>query len=327
VAPIARLLSCLLALFALAGCGSSNLADPPEGPELLAPVKTEASSFGNTKSTRVNTPHYRMDTTIENEELVDRLAQVMEGALSQYRKLAPDVPLSSEPLQCYVFANRNQWAQFTEHETGADAKVYLRINRGGYSVRDWYVSYYIGERETISVASHEGFHQYVGRNFKRRPPPFVEEGLATLFEFVDWDKDLPRWRIATNPNRLAALERALKQGNTMPLGELCAMHAGQVVSKQLWKVEMFYAQAWGFARFLMDGENGRYRPALQRMLTDLANDRALIPNAGPGPGGLWNPATARPLLEKYLDKNIEEIDREYQAFLRKIVAEQYGKQR
>jgi hypothetical protein len=147
--------------------------------------------------------------------------------------------------------------------------------------------------------------------------------LATLFEFVDWDKELPRWRIRTNPNRIAALERALKQETTMPLGELCAMHAGQVVSKQLWKVEMFYAQAWGFARFLMDGEDGRYRPALQRMLTDLAADKALVANAGPGPNGVWNPATAKPLLEQYLGKKIEEIDREYQAFLKKMVADMY----
>ncbi len=291
----------------------------------LAQIKREPSTFGKTKSTLVTTPHYRIDTTIENEEMVERIAQVMEGALEQYRKLAPDVPLSEKPLQCYVFNDRNQWAQFTEAQTGADAKVYLRINRGGYSVRDWFVSYYIGERETISVAAHEGFHQYIGRNFKRRPPPFVEEGLSTLFEYVDWDKELPRWRLSMNPNRLSALERSLKRETTMPLGELCAMHAGQVVSKQLWKVEMFYAQAWGFARFLVDGEGGRYRPALQRMLTDLANDRALVPNAGPGANGLWNPATAKPLLEQYLGKKIEEIDKEYQAYMRKLVEGMYEK--
>jgi hypothetical protein len=241
--PHSILIALALLPLTTAGCASRS-SGPSEGPIARAAVKIEPATFGNTASRRVVTDHYRIDTTIESTELVERLAQVMEGALAQYRKLAPDVPLDGQPLQCFVFANRNQWAQFTESQTGADAKIYLRINRGGYSVRDWYVSYYIGDRETLSVAAHEGFHQYVGRNFKRRPPPFLEEGLSTLFEFVDWEENLPRWRWRINPNRIGGLERAIKQDTLMPLSDLCQMHAGQVVSKQLWKVEMFYAQAW-----------------------------------------------------------------------------------
>jgi hypothetical protein len=143
-----RSLLLLTVLLAVAGC-ASRPASPAEGPAARAPVSIAPANFGKTASRRVLTAHYRIDTTIENNDLVDRLAQVMEGALGQYRKLAPDVPVAGEPLQCFVFANRNQWAQFTESETGADAKIYLRINRGGYSVRDWYVSYYIGDRETL----------------------------------------------------------------------------------------------------------------------------------------------------------------------------------
>jgi hypothetical protein len=316
-------LAALVVVLFLAGCASPKLAGPPEGPTVAAPLTTEASTFGGAASKRVRTPHYLLDTTIAEEELVDKIAQVLEGALGQYRKLTPDVPLGPEPMQCFVFANRNQWAQFTEAQTGADAKVYLRINRGGYAVRDWFVAYFIGDRETVSVAAHEGFHQYVGRNFKRRPPPFLEEGLATLFEYIDWDHDLPRWRWGVNPNRSGALERAVKQGYTLPLTELCTMHAGQVVSKQAWKVEVFYAQAWAFARFLMDGEGGRYRPALQKMLADLAADRVSPADAGPGPQGLWNPRSARPLLEHYLGKDLTEIDREYQAFMKATVEAAY----
>ena len=308
----------------LSGCGSSSRVGPAEGPAAKAAVDVAPATFGGVPSKKVSTPHYLIETTIEDRELVDNLAQVMEGALGQYRKLTPGVPLTDRPLLCFIFANRNQWAQFTEAQTGDDAKVYLRINRGGYAVGDWYVSYFIGDRETYQVAAHEGFHQYVGRHFKRRPPPFLEEGLATLFEFVDWQGDLPRWRWQANPNRLGGLERSVRQGLLLPLPELCTMHAGQVVSKQLWRVETFYAQAWALARFLTDGEGGRYRPALQRMLADLAADQVPLPGFDrPTPAGTWDPRTARPLLEHYLGKPLEQVDREYQAYVRKIVADGY----
>lgn len=320
-----RCVFCILqfgVLIAVSGC-SDSVAARPEGPPSLAVTEVSPATFGSVYGRRVLTAHYRIDTTIADAEAVDRLAQVMEGAYGQYRKLAPDVSPSADRLQCFVFADRNQWAQFTESQTGADAKVYLRINRGGYAVRDWFVSYFIGSRETLSVAAHEGFHQYVGRHFQRRPPPFVEEGLATLFEYVDWEGDLPRWRWTVNPTRTNALVRAVRDDALLPLTDLCTMHAGQVVSNQIWKVEGFYAQAWAFARFLRDGEGGKYREGLKRMLADLASATGPAANAGPGPGGMWNPRSARPLLEHYLGNDLASIDVEYQAFIRRLAENAY----
>ena len=314
----------VLHFLVLPGCAASHLASALEGPTFKAEVRVVPDTFGGTAGKRVTTAHYLIETTVDDANLIEKVAQVMEGALGQYRKLAPGVPTTDKPLECFLFANRNQWAQFTESQTGQDAKVYLRINRGGYAVRDWYVAYFIGDRETVSVAAHEGFHQYVGRHFKRRPPPFLEEGLASLFESVEWENDLPRWRWDSNPTRSNGLVRAVRGKATLPLSELCTMHAGQVVSKQGFRVEAFYAQAWGFARFLMDGEGGRYRPALAEMLADLAAGRGAAANAGPGPQGLWNPRTARPLLEHYLGKDLDAVDAEYQAYLGQLVNQWYS---
>lgn len=305
---------------AMTGCGGSG-NPPAEGPAARAAVTIEPATFGGVPSRKVQTRHYLIETTVPDPQVVANIAQVMEGALAQYRKLAPDVPESPEPMKCFVFGTRNQWTQFTEAYTGDDAKIYLRINRGGYSIRDWFVSYYIGERETYSVAAHEGFHQWVGRHFKRRPPPFLEEGLSTLFESVEWENELPRWRWHVNAGRLNGLDRAMRNRALFPLPELVTMHAGQVVTKQLWKVEAFYAQSWAFARFLNEGKNGTYRPALQRMLADLAMDRIDVPGVGPVlPNGFWNPRSARPLLEHYLGKPLEEIDVEFRAYMQQIVA-------
>lgn len=314
-----------LALLIAAGCATPHRnIGPAEGLARKAQVQDEPSTFGRVPSRRVVTPHYLIQTTITDAELRANIAQIMEGALGQYRKLTPGIAMSQEPMQCFVFANRNQWAQFTETVAGDDAKIYLKINRGGYSIRDWYVAYFIGDRETYSVTAHEGFHQYVGRHFKRRPPPFLEEGLATLFEYIDWEKDLPRWRWAVNPNRLNGLERTLKQNLTMPLSEICQLHAGQVVNKAAWRLETFYAQAWAFARFLYDGEGGKYRPALQQMLADLAADAAASAGGtGAKSPAMWDPRTARPLLEHYLGQDLKVIDEEYKIYMKKIVADAY----
>ena len=66
-------------------------------------------------------------------------------ALEEYRSLAPDVLTSDRPMQCYLFESRSEWAAFTKAHTGEDAPIYLRVNRGGYTVGDWFVAYWIGD--------------------------------------------------------------------------------------------------------------------------------------------------------------------------------------
>src|SRR5688500_11870259 len=126
---LSRRIGCWLfaLLLVVTGCATSRPGGPPEGPDAKSAVSIRSDTFGGVPSRTVSTPHYLIQTTIEDEEVVANLAQVMEGALAQYRKLSPAVPMDGKPLQCFVFANRNQWAQFTESQTGSDAKVYLRI--------------------------------------------------------------------------------------------------------------------------------------------------------------------------------------------------------
>jgi hypothetical protein len=41
---------------------------------------------------------------------------------------------------------------------------------------------------------------------------------------------------------------------------------------------------------------------------------------------VWAPRTVKPMLEHYLGKDLATIDKEYQAFIRKIAFEEFGKQ-
>jgi hypothetical protein len=246
----------------------------------------------------------------------------MEGAYAQYRDLTPGITPSDRPMDCYIFAHRNEWAQFTTEHTGPDAAIYLQINRGGYTRFDWSVIYYIGEDATYAVAAHEGWHQYVARNFKTRIPPFLEEGIATMFENVRWAGDLPRWDLGTNPNRIAKLRRAIDDHNLFPLNELITMHAGNVVGLHGGKIEAFYAQDWAFAVFLLHADHARHKPALLKLLSDAANGTAYFPSELPHSilPDAWQPQSVKPLLERYLGEDLPSIDREYQAYIQSLAA-------
>lgn len=268
------------------------------------------------------TDHYAIHTTIDDPQIQQGLATVMEGALAEYQHFTPGLRLSVNPMQCYIFAKRSEWAKFTRDRTGEDAAVYLQINRGGYTIRDWYVAYLISETGTYAVAAHEGWHQYVARNFKSRLPPFLEEGIATMFETIVWDHNhRPRWVLSVNPLRAEKLQHAIASQQLWPLEKLITMHAGDVVGLSGERIETFYAQNWAFAMFMWESDHGRYRPALQRMLLDLASGNVPASTGVRRVGGEnWDPATARPLLEYYLGMSLQQIEREYVAYMRRIAS-------
>ena len=263
----------------LAGCARSTPTIADSGRGTLATVRVEPWSYEGEPGRRVVTPHYVVYATVNNDEFLESIGQLMEGALAEYRRLAPGVADSDRRMECYLFATRPQWARFTREKTGEDAAVYLQINRGGYTVRDWFVAYFMGDVDTFCVASHEGFHQYAARHFRTRVPPFLEEGLACLFEDVARDGRLPRWDLSVNYGRQAALRKAVDKNLLLPLDDLAGMHAGQIISQSPDQIAGFYAQSWGFARFLWEYNNGQYRPpALQKILAD-AGDGSTLPAA------------------------------------------------
>src|SRR5262245_4780699 len=55
------------------------------------------------------TNHYAVHTTIDDPQVQDKLAAVMEGALVEYQRFTPGLRLSVNPMQCYIFARRNEW--------------------------------------------------------------------------------------------------------------------------------------------------------------------------------------------------------------------------
>jgi hypothetical protein len=105
------------------------------------------------------------------------------------------------------------------------------------------------------------------------------------------------------------------------------MHAGEVVEENGEKVDAFYAQAWVFAKFLFESESGRFRPNLQRWLSETAYGTVFDPtHTHNKAGGPWNRAGVKPMLEHYLNMDFATIDKLYQAYLRKVAYDEYSAQ-
>lgn len=314
-----------LLLLILAGCASEGPAGQWEGPTQPAPVRIETWNYPLPDSHIVVTPHYRIHTDITERDSLDSAAQLMEGAYQQYTTLAPGVPQSRATMNVYLFSRRAQWAAFTSLNTGEDAKTYLQVNRGGYTVNDWFAVAWIGDVGTWNVMSHEGWHQFVGRHFAGRLPPFLEEGIACLFETVRWEGGLPQWNLTQNPTRQRGLADAVEHKRLWPLDKLVTLHAGDIVSLPTERVEAFYAENWAFARFLWDGDDARYRPALQRLLADTAAGRAWLPPevARPNPRA-WNPKLMQSVLEYYLGEELSVVEPRFRRYVKELAKQRAG---
>src|SRR5215213_6488456 len=131
-----------LAALVVTGCADARKSSPLSGPNSPARLRPEPWTYGDRAGQKVRSQHYVLLTTIDDADVVGAVGQVMEGAYAQYRTVAPAQPLDRGPMECYLFQYRNEWATFTQKHTGADAPIYLQINRGGYTFGDKYVAFF-----------------------------------------------------------------------------------------------------------------------------------------------------------------------------------------
>ncbi|HEX4124160.1 MAG TPA: DUF1570 domain-containing protein [Tepidisphaeraceae bacterium] len=312
-------------VFFLVGCATEppRLSPDWRGPSSAATISVEPWKFEGATAECVVTPHYRIYTTVHDPVLLDQVGQLMEGALPQYAALGGGIKSGQKPMVCYLFANRPQWADETRQSAGPNAPIYLQVNRGGYTYKDVYVAFFLGEAGTYSVTAHEGFHQYVDRNLQDRTLPFMEEGLACMFEQVKWEDGLPRWNLRVNDGRLNALREAVQYKQLWTVRELMEMHAGMIVNQPAGRISAFYAECWAFAQWMWEGDGGAHRPALRQMLADSAKGK-LWGNgfSRDAQGPRWNPKTLQPILEHYLGVKLDDIQKSFDAYVKQRCEEE-----
>ena len=299
---------------------------------------TEPWSFNGKPGEILRTPHYRVYITDTRATTLERLPLFMETALAHYRVLLTGsetpLPYPDMRMDTFILDTRPDWELLTKQLLGEQAAPFLKIRRGGFAYAGRALLFDIGTRDTLSVAAHEGWHQYTQRTFHQPLPIWLEEGIATLMEGHRWagaKGGEPVFLPWVNVERFDQLRRAEAQHRLMPLFDLLKSSPQTLMnSSDAEPALVYYAQVWALSHFLNEGCGGKYRAGLQSLLHDAAAGRVaqtvvnvLGPQAAKASGsavrGLMTINVGPGVFLTYFNLNLAEADREYQAFIKQLV--------
>lgn len=245
------------------------------------PYRQQPWRFGDYEGQILTTPNYRLYSTLTQPGMQERLPLFMERALAHYTSALGSLPDPPKRLESYLFQTRNQWEAKTRQILPRQAATFLTLGRGGFTTRGTSVLFYIGRSDTLAIAAHEGWHQYSQETLRQQLPLWLEEGVATYMEgFVSHPDGLPKFRAWANLERYHTLRDAVRQDRLISLEELLTRSPQSFLEVGKSRLLIYYAQVWALAHFLAEGEEGRYRDALQRVLQDASTGRLLGTRAG-----------------------------------------------
>jgi len=304
-----------------------------ESATLIGERSREPWSFAGRDGQRIRTTNYDIHTTIRYDQVVDRLPLFMEAALGHYRSAIIDLPPPRDPMQSFVFHDREEWEAKTVEVIPRQASQLRGLGRGGFSTRGIAVLYYLDwsgrSRDTLAIAAHEGWHQYTQTTFRDQLPLWLEEGLATYMEGHRWggSDSPPQFRPERNWERWSTLRSVIRRDRLIPLRELVSKSPQEFLAEGKGDLLTYYAQVWALTRFLVEYDDGRYRPALERVMNDAVAGtlhRTIIRSprvaaAGGGGRAMLRSRVGPWLLLAYITEDLRAFEAEYAAYCRSLV--------
>jgi hypothetical protein len=297
-------------------------------PALAAPV-VEDWTFEGTPAVpgkAINTASFRIMTTVASQGMQERLPVFMETALAHYLSAITTLPPPQGQMNLYMMANRPQWERLTQRVMGSEADVYLRIERGGFTARNASVLWDIGRRDTLAISAHEAWHLYTQRAFRDPLPIGLEEGVATFMEGFRWntnEDDAPSFLPWANGERFWQLRQAASRERLVAIDELLLLSPQDLMGRGTEGALDYYAQVWALTHFLVEGDNGQYRPALEQMLQDAATGRLnakIREKLGPRAASIHNNRRRGvDVLSVYTGVPSASLNENYKAFVGRIV--------
>ncbi len=278
---------------------------------------------------KLTTPHYEIFTTFLEPLTLRHIPGFVESAYYGYNSQLPTPIETTTKFTVYLFADRQQWENFTKTFAGRRAPLFCKIKAGAYYLNGACVVYDIGRKRTLSALGHEGWHQFNSRLFEFRLPSWLDEGIAMLFEASRCENGMYYFEPAENTYRLDALKETLAKKKVIPLKELTAINPGQVLAtNQAEAVSAFYCQSYALVRFLREADQGKYLDNYRRLLLDgfkgdwplsragkrIAADRNLPRTIR------WNQIAGQTLFEQYIGGDFYQLEKEYLAFCRQITS-------
>lgn len=275
----------------------------------------------------IQTPSYRIFTTLPDGYILQRLPRFAETALAHYTTAFGPLPNPSRPMETYFLATRPQWARMTQHLMGRQAELFLRIQRGGYASEAKGVFFEIGPSDSFSLMAHEGWHQYVQATFKEPLPIWLDEGIATTMEGFRWTNpgaDHPVFIADRNRERFGMLRDAAARKKLLSLPDLLNTSPQQQLVKSDEGTLIYYAQVWALTLYLTKGNDGAHRNQLTSLLQDAARGdlSRMVSGTFDARGAALSIQSRRgPLVyQTYFDRDLTKADESYQQFIRQLVA-------
>jgi hypothetical protein len=310
-----------------AGQACSAIMERLQSERLPALVSVEPWENKYGPGLKLTTDHYEVFTTVVQPLMLRMVPGFIESAYCGYNDQLPQPIETATPFKIYLFADRQQWEDFTHDFAGDQASIFCKIKTGAYYLNGVCVVYDIGPKRTLSALGHEGWHQFNSRHFKYRLPSWLDEGVAMLFETSVSDGGLFHFVPSGNVQRLGALKETLSKGKPIPLKELVSTSPGEVLAiDQAEAVMAFYSQSYALVRFLREAGYGKRLDSYRRLMSDgllgqwpldksagtTAEDRNL-PRTIP-----WNRQVGRQLFEHYIGTDLDQLNQEYIAFCHRI---------
>ncbi len=305
----------IVTIIAAAGCGSTPTRTfEPSQYEL---VKHEWG-FQSRPGTQLTTDHFEIYTTSEDSDFVAFLPNYLETTYQFYASLLPpSADHDGQKLETYILADRHEWDAFVKRRYPGRYHLYRMISAGGFSEGRACVVYDIGRVATLSVIAHEGLHQYFGAHFSEPLPAWLNEGLATYCESVEFRRDVPYFKPQHNSFRINHLRHAVAADDTMPLMELLATNAGNVIEgNQMAATASYYAQAWALIVYLRHGAGGKYAEGFREMLDGIADGTIRI-KARAAKATSPSPSTTaygQAVFYAYITQDVETFEADFRAY-------------
>lgn len=331
-----------LAAGAAAGLGLPACSTTPPGPAPEAAARqgttgpvvleTEPWSFEGRSGQIIRTRWHRVFTTADDPVLLRVLPGFLEAALDEYTSAFGPLPHPDMRLDTFLLGSREEWESLTRRFMGESSATYLSIPRGGFATGGRALLWHIGRSDTLTIAAHEGWHQYTQRTFKESLPVWLEEGIAACMEAFTpsrEDRSRPVFDAAANRERRWQLREAFREDRLMPLSELLATSPQDLVSGSPEKTLTYYAQVWALVRFLREDDDARYRSGLEAAVSDAAHgelERTVRERVGSG----WERDPRKrgvAVFTAYFSRDLDEAQEAYTAFVRGIATEGWRRRR
>ena len=310
----------------LTGCSEPEPKAQPKRHPIVIDAETRVWDTPHSRGHLLVTDHYRIYTTIRRPPLRQYLPGLMEASHSRYLDLTglSDRP-SNKLMPMYVMATRPEWAALTTARFGKWAGPVLAITAGGYCHAGVCVLWDIGPRATLSVAAHEGLHQFFAHRLKQSLPMWLEEGICVLAEGHQLSKGMLQFTPKNNPSRITALRNAIVNGHWVETEKLLPMDAGDAVGTQIAEKAIgYYGQVWALSMFIRSVPE--YNAGMQRMIADAQEGRMHV---GIGltadaltklkkHGRAYNRTVSTPLFKHYISDDTNAFEAQYLAYARKL---------